>query len=94
MAVLARPLHSEHLLKNTQQLIKRNLRQSSSLFDETFPAQLQSAAGGVGEEESGLRNKESSLELRSFSRLVSRLSCSVSFSIRCLSFLKAFMRLS
>jgi hypothetical protein len=70
--------------------------------------QSQPASGGVEEEESGERNKASSLELSSFSRLVSRLSCSVSFSIRSLSlltrkisfsirslsFLKACMRVS
>ena len=37
MAVLARPLHSEHRLKNTQQLIECSLRQSPQLLDETFP---------------------------------------------------------
>ena len=37
MAVLATPLHSEHRLKNTQQLIERSLRQSPQLLDETFP---------------------------------------------------------
>lgn len=37
MAVLARPLYSEHRLKNTQQLIERSLRQSPQLLDETFP---------------------------------------------------------
>ena len=37
MAVLARPLCSEHRLKNTQQLIERSLRQSPQLLDETFP---------------------------------------------------------
>lgn len=37
MAVLARPLHSEHRLKNIQQLIERRLRQSPQLLDETFP---------------------------------------------------------
>ena len=36
-AVLARPLCSEHRLKNTQQLIERSLRQSPQLLDETFP---------------------------------------------------------
>ena len=36
MAVLARPLYSEHRLKNTQQLIERSLRQSPQLLDETF----------------------------------------------------------
>jgi len=37
MAVLATPLHSEHRLKNIQQLIERSLRQSPQLLDETFP---------------------------------------------------------
>lgn len=37
MAVLARPLHSEHRLKNTQQLIECSLRKSPHLLDETFP---------------------------------------------------------
>ena len=37
MAVLARPLQSEHRLKNTQQLIKCRLRQPPQLFDKTFP---------------------------------------------------------
>ena len=37
MAVLARPLHSEHRLKNTQQLIKRSLRETSQSLDETVP---------------------------------------------------------
>ena len=37
MAVLARPLYSEHRLKNTQQLIKRSVRQSPQMLDETFP---------------------------------------------------------
>ena len=37
MAVLARPLHSEHRQKNTQQLLERSLRQSPQMLDETFP---------------------------------------------------------
>ena len=37
MTVLARPLHSEHRLKNTHQLIERSLRQSPQLLDKTFP---------------------------------------------------------
>ena len=37
MAVVARPLHSEHRLKNTQQLSKCRLRQPPQLFDKTFP---------------------------------------------------------
>jgi len=37
MAALARPLHSEHRLKNTQQLIERSLLQSPQLLEETFP---------------------------------------------------------
>ncbi len=37
MAVLARLLHSEHRLKNTQQLIERSLRQSTQMLDKTFP---------------------------------------------------------
>jgi hypothetical protein len=37
IAVLARHLHSEHRLKNTQQLIKRSLRESPQLLDETVP---------------------------------------------------------
>ena len=48
--------------------------------------QLQSAAGGVGEEESGLRNKASSLELSSASRLFSLLTRKISLSsalVRC-----------
>ena len=36
MAALARPLQREHRLKNTQQLVKRSLRQSPQLLDETF----------------------------------------------------------
>lgn len=37
MAVLARPLHSEHRLKNTQQLSQRGLRQTAQSLDESFP---------------------------------------------------------
>jgi hypothetical protein len=37
MAELARPLHSEHRLKNTQQLIQRRHRQTPQSLDETFP---------------------------------------------------------
>jgi hypothetical protein len=37
MAELARPLYSEHREKNTQQLIKRSVRQSPQMLDETFP---------------------------------------------------------
>jgi hypothetical protein len=37
MAVSGRPLHSEHRLKNTQQLIERSLRQSPKLLHETLP---------------------------------------------------------
>jgi len=37
MAVLAKPLHSEHRLKNTQQLIRRSLRESSQSLDEAVP---------------------------------------------------------
>ena len=37
MAVLARPLHSKHRLKNTQQLIQRRLRQTPQSLDETVP---------------------------------------------------------
>ena len=37
MAVVARPLHSEHRLENTQQLIKRSLRESPQSLDETVP---------------------------------------------------------
>ncbi len=37
MAVLARPLHSEHRLKNAQQLSQRSLRQSPQSLDETLP---------------------------------------------------------
>jgi len=37
MAVLARPLHSEHRLKNTQQLIQHSLRQNPQSLDETIP---------------------------------------------------------
>ena len=37
MAMLARPLHSEHRLKNTQQFIQRSLRQSPQSLDETLP---------------------------------------------------------
>jgi hypothetical protein len=43
--------------------------------------QLEPDAGGVCEEESALRNKPSILDLRSASRLVSFLSCSVSCSM-------------
>lgn len=35
--MLARPLHSKHRLKNTEQLIERTLRQSPQRLDETFP---------------------------------------------------------
>ncbi len=70
--------------------------------------QLQSVSRGVEEQGSGLSNKARILEFSSCSRLFSRLSCSVSFSIRslslltrkisfsirCLSFLKACSRLS
>ena len=37
MAVLARPLHSEHRLKNTQQLIQGSLRETPQSLDETVP---------------------------------------------------------
>jgi hypothetical protein len=37
MAGLARPLHSEHRLKNTQQLIERRHRQTPQSLHETFP---------------------------------------------------------
>jgi hypothetical protein len=37
IAVLARPLHSEHRLKNTEQLIKRSLRETPQSVDETVP---------------------------------------------------------
>ena len=37
MVVLARPLHNKHRLKNTQQLIKRRLRQTPQSLDETVP---------------------------------------------------------
>jgi hypothetical protein len=37
MAVLARPLQSEHRLKNTQNLSKCRLRQPPQLLDKTFP---------------------------------------------------------
>ena len=37
MAVLARPLHSEHRLKNTQPLIQRSLRKNPQSLDETDP---------------------------------------------------------
>ena len=36
MAVLARPLHSEHRLKNSQQLSQRSLGQTPQSLDETF----------------------------------------------------------
>jgi hypothetical protein len=36
MSVLARLLHSEHRLKNTQQLIDRSLRKSPQMLDETL----------------------------------------------------------
>ena len=34
MAVLARPLHSKHRLKNTQQLIQRSHRETPQSLDE------------------------------------------------------------
>ncbi|CAK6690712.1 hypothetical protein IFHNHDMJ_00870 [Synechococcus sp. CBW1107] len=37
MAVLARHLHSEHRLKNTQQLSQRSLRKTPQSLDESFP---------------------------------------------------------
>ena len=37
LVVLARPLHNEHRLKNTQQLINRSLRQTPQSLDETVP---------------------------------------------------------
>ncbi len=37
MAVFPRPLHSEHGLKNTQQLIKRSPRETPQSLDETVP---------------------------------------------------------
>ena len=37
MAVLARPLNSEHRLKNTQKLIQRSLRKTPQSLDETLP---------------------------------------------------------
>ena len=36
MAVLARPLHSEHRLHDTQQLSQRRLRQTPQSLDETI----------------------------------------------------------
>ena len=35
MAVLARPLHSEHRLKNTQHLLERSLRKTPQSLDES-----------------------------------------------------------
>ncbi len=35
--MLARPLHSEHRLKNTEQLIKRSIRETPQSLDETVP---------------------------------------------------------
>lgn len=35
--MLARPLQSEHRLKNTQPLIQRSLRKNPQSLDETFP---------------------------------------------------------
>ena len=37
MAVFARPLHSEHRLKDTQQLSQRSLRQTPQSLDESVP---------------------------------------------------------
>ena len=37
MAVLARPLQSEHRLQNSQKIIQRSLRQTPQSPDETFP---------------------------------------------------------
>ena len=37
MVVLARPLHSEHRLKNSQQLSQRSLRETPQSLDESFP---------------------------------------------------------
>jgi hypothetical protein len=37
MARLARPLHSEHRLKNNQQLFQRSLRQTPQSLDKTVP---------------------------------------------------------
>jgi hypothetical protein len=37
MAMLARPLHSEHRLKNIQQLSQRGLGQTSQSLNKTFP---------------------------------------------------------
>lgn len=37
MPVLERPLHSEHRLKNTWQLIQRSLRQTPQSLDEMSP---------------------------------------------------------
>ena len=35
--MLAGPLHSEHRLKNTEQLIKRSIRETPQSLDETVP---------------------------------------------------------
>jgi len=35
--VLARPLHSEHRLKNAEQLINRGIRETPQTLDETVP---------------------------------------------------------
>ena len=57
-------------------------------------AQLQSVSGGVGEEESALSNKASSLDSRTASRLFSVCSRSISFSISFVRRSLSFVRLS
>ena len=56
--------------------------------------QLEPVAGGVGEQESALRNKASILDSSSASRLFSCRSCSVSFLSCSDSFLSCFIRCS
>jgi hypothetical protein len=57
-------------------------------------AQLEPVAGGVCEEESGLRNKASSLDSSAASRLFSSRSSSVSFLICSVSIFSRFKRFS
>jgi len=56
--------------------------------------QLEPVAGGVGEQESALRNKASILDSSSASRLFSCRSCSVSFLSCSVSLLSCFIRSS
>lgn len=110
------PFHAPpHVLRDSKQTLFQPIQQEPEQLPTRVSAraqllhpqrhgltQLQSAAGSVGEEESGLRNKathsektsSTSLELSSFSRLVSRLSCSLSLLTRKISLSSGLVRCS